>query len=334
MNLFYSFIIPVYNRPDEVKALLESFSQLRIEGQHYEVIIIEDGSSKTSDEIIKIFESQLSISYYSKQNSGPGDSRNYGMSRAKGDYFIILDSDVLLPKNYLKNVDRFLQREFVDCYGGADAADQSFTPVQKAINFSMTSFLTTGGIRGKARAVEKFKPRSFNMGLSRRAFEASGGYAKIAVGEDLDLSIRLQNKGFKVMFIPDAEVYHKRRNTWRSFYKQVHKFGMGRPILNQWYPGTAKLVFWLPSIFVIGAVTSAIGLIFQVYLLLNLYILYFLLIFVSSSVTNKNIYVGFLSVYSAVIQFFGYGLGFLKSIYHINLRHQTPEEAFPELFFK
>src|SRR5699024_4808587 len=176
-----------------------------------EIIIVEDGSSKDSSKVIKSFKNQLPVTYYKKQNSGPGDSRNYGMARANGNYFIILDSDVLLPKNYLKNVDRFLQREFVDCYGGADAADHSFTPIQKAINFSMTSFFTTGGIRGKKRAVEKFKPRSFNMGLSRRAFETTGGYAKIAVGEDSDLSMRLMRKGFDVAFIPEAEVYHKRR---------------------------------------------------------------------------------------------------------------------------
>ena len=234
MELNISFIIPVYNRPSEIKELLDSFVNLKSH-QPFEIVIVEDGSSNTSKHIVDSFLNKLNIAYFLKENTGPGDSRNYGMKRAKGNYFIILDSDCILPPFYLNAVLDSLNIAYVDCFGGPDAAHQSFSNLQKAINFTMTSFITTGGIRGNKNSVDKFQPRSFNMGISKVAFEKSKGFGRIHPGEDPDLSIRLWNLGFKTKLITEAYVYHKRRVSIQKFYNQVKKFGMVRPILNNWH---------------------------------------------------------------------------------------------------
>lgn len=332
MALSYSFIIPVYNRPREIQELLMSFTHLDTHSLDYEIVIVEDGSKIASKSIVKQYATLLPVRYFEKENSGAGQSRNYGMERARGTYFIILDSDVLLPKNYLITVDRFLKADYYDCFGGADKAHEDFSPAQKAINFAMTSFLTTGGIRGSKRAVENFKPRSFNMGLSKKAFNATGGFRTIKIGEDLDLSIRIAESGFKTAFIPGAFVYHKRRNNWKSFYQQVSRFGTGRPVLNLWYPRTSSLFFWLPSLFTLGLALSLLLLLFKVYLFIKLYLLYFLAVFILASLANKDLKVGVFSVFAVFIQFLGYGIGFLKSKYYINFKGKDPEEAFPDLF--
>src|SRR5690606_11130635 len=207
---------------------------------------------KPCKEVIERFNDRLDIAYYFKANSGPGDSRNYGMQKAKGNYFIILDSDCILPRDYLVSVTKSLSQEYTDCFGGPDAAHESFSTIQKAINYSMTSWLTTGGIRGKSGSVNKFQPRSFNMGLSKKAFIATGGFGKIHPGEDPDLTLRLWNAGFDTKLIPDAFVYHKRRISWEKFYMQINKFGMTRPILNLWHPESRKITYWFPSLFVFG----------------------------------------------------------------------------------
>ncbi|BAO77731.1 glycosyltransferase [Winogradskyella sp. PG-2] len=327
-----SFIIPVYNRPDEVKELLESF--LNFDEKHvFEIVIIEDGSSETSKSIVNEFKNQLDIAYYYKSNSGPGDSRNYGMQKAKGNYFIILDSDVILPNNYLTAVKSFLDYSYYDCFGGPDAAHPSFTNLQKAINFAMTSFITTGGIRGGNQQLEGFQPRSFNMGLSKKAFLASGGFGKIHPGEDPDLSLRLNQLGFKTTLIQKAYVYHKRRISWSRFYKQVHKFGLVRPILNQWHPKSKSLVYWFPTVFSIGLVTSIFLSLFNVLLPLYFYGLYFLLAFILALFSSINVLVAFQAIFAIVVQFFGYGYGFIKSTYNLVILGKNPKEAFPELFF-
>ena len=333
MQLQFSFIIPVYNRPDEVEELLLSFQALKT-NTRYEIVIVEDGSTISSKVIVSQFQDKLDISYYFKENSGPGGSRNYGMQKAKGNYFIILDSDCILPENYLTEVEKSLNTNYVDCFGGPDAAHESFTNLQKAINFSMTSFITTGGIRGNKKSVDKFQPRSFNMGISKEAFTASKGFGKIHPGEDPDLSIRLWNLGFKTKLIPEAYVYHKRRISWNKFYTQVNKFGMVRPILNKWHPETKKLTYWFPTLFCLGFIV-ALGL-----LLLNFkwgivaYIAYFVVAFFVALVSTKNIIVSALALIAICIQFFGYGFGFLKSTLAIQLFNKKPETHFPKLFFK
>ncbi len=333
MNTFFSIIVPVYNRPEEVRELLESL-QSQNYAEDFEVVIVEDGSADSSEQIVNSFRENLQISYYFKENSGPGDSRNYGMERAKGNYFIVLDSDCILPKQYLSEVDKELKKEFVHCFGGPDAADTSFTTIQKAINYVMTSFLTTGGIRGGKKAVGKFQPRSFNMGISREAFEKAGGFGRIHPGEDPDLTFRIWKAGFDTRLFPDAYVYHKRRIDWNKFYIQVNKFGSVRPILNKWHPGTAKPTYWFPTMFILGLDVAIILSIYGLWLPLLLYVFYFSILFLDALIKSKNLIVAFLAIFAALIQFTGYGIGFFKSTMLLNFSSKEPEELFPKLFFK
>ena len=331
--MYFSIIIPVYNRPDEIKELLESLLVSNYD-KEYEIVIVEDGSTVTCSNEIENFKDKLNISYYFKDNSGPGDSRNFGMKKSKGDYFIIFDSDCIIPKEYLTEVENELTANYVDCFGGSDAALDSFSAIQKAINFAMTSFLTTGGIRGGSEKLTKFQPRSFNMGISKKAFEDSNGFGNIHPGEDPDLSIRLWKLGYETRLFPKAIVYHKRRIDWDKFSVQVTKFGKARPILNSWYPEYSKLTFFFPTIFVIGLYISIVFLAFGFTFPIICYIFYFLLILVTSTVQNNSLKIGFLSLIAVFKQFFGYGIGFLESYIKVILLKQKPEIAFPELFFK
>lgn len=331
--MYFSFIIPVYNRPEEIDELLQSLVLLDFDTT-FEVVIIEDGSSVKCEDVIEKYKEKLDISYFFKPNSGPGDSRNYGMQHAKGEYFLILDSDCILPSNYLKEVEKSLNNEFVDCFGGPDKALESFSDVQKAINFTMTSFLTTGGIRGGSEKIGKFQPRSFNMGLSKKAFESSKGFGNIHPGEDPDLSIRLWNLGFKTKLIKDAFVYHKRRINWNKFYIQVNKFGKARPILNKWYPQYSKMTYWFPTLFCLGFIMSILFLFFKIQIFFILYLIYFLALFLLSLIENRNLKIAFYSLLAAFYQFYGYGKGFLISYFNIFILKKTAQEAHPELFFK
>lgn len=330
--MFFSLVIPVFNRPHEIQELLESLTQQKYT-QQFEIVIVEDGSSVTCKDVVNSYEGKLMISYYFKDNSGPGDSRNYGMRVAKGDYFIILDSDCILPPHYLESIAENLEKEYTDCFGGPDAAHDSFSDVQKAINFTMTSFLTTGGIRGKSEKIEKFQPRSFNMGISKQAFQGSGGFGNIHPGEDPDLSIRLWKLGYATKLFKDSYVYHKRRIDWEKFYIQVNKFGKARPILDLWHPEYKKAVFLFPSLFMFGLIISLILLLINVHFFIDVYILYFCLLFVLSAIQNKSFKIGFLSVVAAFIQFYGYGSGYAKSLLKVQILKQKPEKAFPKLFF-
>lgn len=332
MQINYSFIIPVYNRPGEIRELLQSMTELHWEGT-FEIVIIEDGSTLSSEKIVREFQDRLHISYFFKPNSGPGDSRNYGMRKAKGNYFLILDSDVILPPDYLKEVDSFLSTNFYDCFGGPDAAHHSFSNTQKAISYAMTSLLTTGGIRGGKRALNKFQPRSFNMGLSKKAFEVSGGFRNINPGEDPDLSLRLLKLGFETTLIPNAVVFHKRRINWEKFYRQVYKFGLVRPILNLWHPGSGKLTYWFPSLFMIGLLFAIVLFLLGVSIFLLCYVSYFIIVGLDAGIKNRSLNIGIAAIIATFIQFSGYGYGFLKSIWKLRFLKMEPETAFPTLFF-
>ncbi|TYB79670.1 glycosyltransferase [Bizionia myxarmorum] len=333
MELMFSFIIPVFNRPNEIEELLQSFVILDYV-HDYEIVIVEDGSTIPSLEVIKKFTNRLNINYLTKENSGPGDSRNFGMRQAKGNYFIILDSDCILPRLYLNAVTNFLNKTYIDCFGGPDAAHNSFSSLQKAINFSMTSFITTGGIRGNKRQISKFQPRSFNLGISKEAFLLTGGFGNIHPGEDPDLSIRLWKLGFETALIPEAFVYHKRRISWNKFYQQVSKFGMVRPILNDWHPETKKITYWFPTVFICGLVLAFILVIFNKFLLMSLYGIYFIILFMVALVSTRSLSIAFQALFATIVQFTGYGFGFLKSWMTLKLSNKQPEENFPHLFFK
>lgn len=312
MDLKFSIIVPVYNRPQEIDELLESLTKQDFQDD-FEVLIIEDGSENSSEEVVKKYTSKLNLNYFYKENSGAGASRNYGMERASGSYFIILDSDVIVPSQYLSEVKKALEESYTDAFGGPDAAHPNFTALQKAINYSMTSVLTTGGIRGKKKSVGKFQPRSFNLGLSKVAFEKTNGFSKMKAGEDIDLTFRLWENGFETQLIEKALVYHKRRSTIKQFFKQTFAFGTARPILNKKYPETAKLTYWFPSLFIIGVDIAIITAFFGYWQLLTFYGFYFTCIFLDSLFQNKNLQVALLSMVATITQFYGYGLGFLES---------------------
>jgi len=331
--MFFSLIIPVFNRPEEIDELLRSLL-LQDYKRSFEIVIIEDGSSIPCKEIIESFRPKLTISYYFKSNSGPGDSRNFGMQHAKGDYFIIFDSDCIIPPNYLSEVEKALDFNYADCFGGPDKALDSFSNVQKAINFAMTSFITTGGIRGGSEKIDKFQPRSFNMGISKKAFAVSKGFAKIHPGEDPDLSIRLWELGFETKLFSEAFVYHKRRIDWTKFYKQVNKFGKARPILNHWYPKYAKITYYFPTLFLLGVLSALITAYLENYILLVLFTTYIELLFIIALLQTKSLKIALLAVFATLIQFYGYGIGFLLSFLLVQVFNKQPQKAFPELFFK
>jgi glycosyltransferase involved in cell wall biosynthesis len=312
LKLNFSIIIPVYNRPNEIDELLESLTEQDFLDD-YEILIIEDGSTEKSDLIVEKYKNQLNLKYFFKENSGAGQSRNFGMQKGLGNYFIILDSDVILPNTYLNEVKNALQNNYTDAFGGPDKAHKNFTNLQKAINYSMTSVLTTGGIRGKKKAVGKFQPRSFNFGLSQKALKKTNGFLNLKYGEDIDLTFRLWENGFETQLIENAFVYHKRRTSLEQFYHQTFNFGTARPFLNRKYPETAKITYWFPSAFIIGFIMSLFLTVFDFSNLLKFYGFYFVLIFLDSFYQNKNISVAFSSIFTTLTQFSGYGFGFLKS---------------------
>lgn len=328
-----SFIIPVYNRPEEINELLSSFNNL--DGNYdFEIVIIEDGSVNCSDKIISNYSNDLNISYYTKKNTGPGHSRNFGMKRAKGNYFIILDSDCILPHNYLLNFFTNINNKYVDCFGGVDDSHYSFTNFQKAVNFTMTSLITTAGVRGGRSKYKNFQARSFNMGISKKTFELTGGFGNIHPGEDPDLSLRISKLNLNSELYNNVKVYHKRRVNIIAFFNQVFKFGMVRPIINKWHPSSNKLTFWFPSFFTFYLLLSIVLVFFKIYFPLYSVLLYLSLIFFNSLINNKSIVVGFYSILTSLIQFVGYGLGFVKSNIILLSSNKDIEDKFPSYFFK
>lgn len=332
MNLpKYSVIIPVYNRPDEVDELLESLTHQ--EYNVFEVIIVEDGSSVPCKNIVEKYSDRLNLSYLVKENTGPGTTRNFGANKAKGDFFIFFDSDCIIPPNYFNEVEAKLQQAKVDAFGGPDKAHSSFTPIQKAINYSMTSFFTTGGIRGGKERFDKFYPRSFNMGISREAFTKTGGFSKLRFGEDVDFSLRIVKEGFATQLFPKAFVYHKRRTDFKKFFRQVYNSGIARINLHLLHPGSLKLVHLLPSAFVLAMVLILILALF-IPIILALPLFYSLLVFLTSLLLNKNFVVAFLSIPAAWVQLIGYGLGLLVAAWRRLLLGKNEFTAFKENFYK
>ncbi|TAH00438.1 MAG: glycosyltransferase [Sphingobacteriales bacterium] len=313
--MFFSIIIPLYNRPLEIKELLQTLTLQTY--SNFEVLVIEDGSQNAAKEIVESFTQQLNIQYFFKPNTGQGFTRNYGFERAKGDYFIIFDSDCLIPDIYLATVNQEITKNNLDAYGGPDAAHHSFTPIQKAISYSMTSVFTTGGIRGKNKnAGGQFHPRSFNMGLSRKVWEKVGGFTITRMGEDILYSIAIQQAGFKTALIDKAIVYHKRRTSFLQFWKQLHFFGRGRINIYTYYPAQLKAVHFFPALFTFFIGFSLIFNLFNLKIAATcnfLISVYILLIFFDSLSKNKSLKVAFLSIFASFIQLLAYGFGFTQN---------------------
>ena len=327
----YSIIIPVYNRPDEVDELLDSLTRQTL--KDFEVLVIEDGSTLTCRPITEKYEEKLNIRYFFKENSGPGQTRNYGAERSRGTFLIILDSDCILPPGYLAAVTEELKREPADAFGGPDRAHPSFTDIQKAINYSMTSFFTTGGIRGGRKKMDKFYPRSFNMGVRREVYHALGGFSRMRFGEDIDFSIRIFKGGYRCRLFPDAWVYHKRRTDLKKFFKQVHNSGIARINLYKKYPESLKLVHLLPGLFTLGTAVLLLGAFLCPWALLPL-ALYALLVCMDSTWQNQSLRIGLESVAAAYIQLLGYGTGFWRAWWKRCVRGKGEFEAFKKNFYK
>jgi glycosyltransferase involved in cell wall biosynthesis len=314
--MFFSIIIPLYNRPQEIKELLETLTLQTY--KQFEVLIIEDGSTKDAADVVKSFEDKLDVKYFVKPNSGQGFSRNFGFERAKGDYFIIFDSDCLIPEDYLEIVNNSLATNWLDAYGGPDDAHPSFTATQKAISYSMTSPFTTGGIRGNKKGIGQFHPRSFNMGISRQVWEKAGGFIITRSGEDIEYSIRIHSMGFKIGLIPDAKVYHKRRTNFLQFYKQLHFFGRARINVYKFFPQQLKAVHFFPAIFTLFIIFTIIAHLFSwpiAKLCGIILIIFIVLIFFHSWWKNKSAKIAFLSIIAAFIQLTAYGLGFMQDFW-------------------
>ncbi len=342
----YSIIIPVYNRPDEVGELITSLTAQ--EFKSFELIIVEDGSTVTCRHVCEAHSSELDLHYFAKTNGGPGKARNYGAERAQGEYLIFLDSDVIVPQHYLEHIESELDTKPCDAFGGPDRAHSDFTDVQKAINYSMTSFLTTGGIRGGKKKLDKFYPRSFNLGIKRNVFNTLGGFSDMRFGEDIDLSIRIFKQGHSCRLFPEAWVWHKRRATFRQFFKQVFNSGMARINLYEKYPESLKAVHTLPALFTAGLTVLVLMFIVGLITLLvqhstiaialtlttlGLFAGFCLLIGITSAVQNRSIKVGALSVIASLVQLTGYGSGF---IYAVLLRlggHKKRKSAFDKNFY-
>lgn len=314
--MFFSIIIPLYNRPQEIDELLFTLEQQ--DYKNFEVLIIEDGSKQDARAIVESYSDKINIQYFYKENAGQGFARNYGFERAKGDYFIIFDSDCLIPTDYLNIVNDYLKDHNLDAYGGPDAAHDSFTPIQKAISYSMTSPFTTGGIRGNKKHIGTFHPRSFNMGVSRKAWQQVGGFKLTRLGEDIEYSIRIQKAGFKIGLIPDARVFHKRRTDFKQFYKQLHFFGRARINIYKHFPSELKLVHFFPSAFVLFLFMTVIAnlLSFPIAQLGNLLLaIYVLLLFFHAWNNTASLKIAFLSVFTSLIQLVAYGLGFIQDFW-------------------
>ena len=327
----YSFIIPVYNRPDEVDELLDSLTHQTL--RNFEVIIVEDGSSVPCKEIVDKYVDSLDVKYYSKPNSGPGQTRNYGVERSNGEYMLILDSDCILPGTYLEKVEEELRQKNADAFGGPDRAHESFSDVQKAINYAMTSFFTTGGIRGGKKKMDKFYPRSFNLGVKKSVYQALGGFSKMRFGEDIDFSIRIFEGGYQCRLFPDAWVWHKRRTDLKKFFKQVHNSGIARINLYKKYPYSLKLVHLLPALFTLGVVFLLL-MSFICGWSLSLLLLFALIISIDSTLQNKSLKIGILSVAASFIQLTGYGTGFLLAWWKRCIRGKNEFSAFEKNFYK
>lgn len=327
----YSVIIPVYNRPDEVDELLESLSHQTL--KDFEVLVVEDGSSVPCKEVAGKYRLSMEVRYYAKPNSGPGQTRNYGAERSRGEYLLILDSDCILPEGYLQAVEAELEREPADAFGGPDRAHASFTPVQKAINYAMTSFFTTGGIRGGKKKMDKFYPRSFNMGVRADVYKALGGFSNMRFGEDIDFSIRIFKNGYRCRLFPGAWVWHKRRTDFRKFFKQVYNSGIARINLYKKYPESLKLVHLLPAVFTVGVVLVLLASLVCPWSLLLL-LMFALVIFLDSSLRNRSVWIGALSVGAAFIQLTGYGSGFLCAWWKRCVLGKDAFSAFEKNFYK
>lgn len=327
----YSIIIPVFNRPDEIDELLSGLVVQTV--KDFDVIVVEDGSTVDCKDIVEKYKGQLDITYLWKENGGPAAARNMGVEACESDYVLILDSDCVIPEGYVEAVERELAVQPCDAFGGPDKANAAFSPLQKAINYTMTSFFTTGGIRGGKVKLDKFYPRSFNMGMKVSVYKALGGFSDMRFGEDIDLSYRVFEGGYSCRLFPEAWVWHKRRTDFKKFFRQVVNSGIARINLSKRHPGTMKIVHILPAVFTIGVILLLVGSVLFPWLLLLL-LLYSILIFIGATCREKSPWVGLLAIPAAFVQLGGYGLGFIWAWWQRCVQGKGEFGAFKKNFYK
>lgn len=328
----FSIIIPVYNRPEEVVELLDSLTMQSLHNE-MEVIVIEDGSTITCEREIEPYMSQLDLKYFKQENMGPGGARNRGAKEAVGEYLIFFDSDCVLPSDYLQRAMDHLRRDPLGCFGGPDKAHKFFSRTQKAISYSMTSFLTTGGIRGASVKIDKFYPRSFNLGVLKQIFDEVGGFSDMRYGEDIDFSMKVYEYGHRIGLISETFVYHKRRTTFKSFFKQVFSSGSARIQIASRHKGALKLVHILPTLFLLGMPISILLGAFVNTWFYNVYPIYFLLVFVFAWISTGQFTVACLSIVASFIQLVGYGMGFITGLWMKYVKKDPQYEAFKQTFY-
>lgn len=315
----FSVIIPSYNRADEVIDLLRSLQAQTCEHSRFEVLVIDDGSTDATEQKVNELASQVDfhLRFFRRNHEGPGPARNFGMSQAEGEYFLFIDSDCQADANWLKEIDEAITKEAPDAFGGPDSVLDSFTPLQKAIDYSMTSFLTTGGMRGHSqKRLAKFYPRSFNMGIRREVYEKLGGMGNLRHGQDIEFSRRIVASGAKVIYIPNAIVYHKRRTSLRKFFRQMFNWGVARINLSYLDAGNLEPLHFIPAIAAVGYTLLTIftlltGLAWKIWVAITVLALLICgYIFIDSSIRYRSVKVGWLAPIFAVCQIFAYGYGF------------------------
>lgn len=319
--MHFTVIVPVFNRPGEVDELLASLAAQTT--KPFDVLVVEDGSTVPCREVVERYADRLDVRYHAQENSGPGPARNRGAALADGDYVLFLDSDCLLPPHFFAALTETLQQRPLDAFGGPDRAHPSFTAFQRAVSYAMTSFLTTGGIRGGQKAMDTFYPKSYNMGVRREAWDATDGFPPIHPGEDIDLSLQLERQGFRLGYVEDAYVYHKRRTDLRRFFRQVFKFGAARVTLAVRQPGSLQAVHLLPSLFTGYAAGSLVLLAMGRTAPFALLAVPASLFFGEALWRERSLPVATLSVVAAFTQLLGYGSGFLSGFWNQLVRGEA-----------
>lgn len=324
--MFYSLVIPVFNRPDHIQKLLQCLTRQSF--KNFEVIVVESGSTVKSDEVVSHFQGQLNIRYIYKSNEGQGVSRNRGMQEATGDYLIILDSDILLPDHYIETIENHLQKDYLDAFGGPDKLHPESSTFQKAVNFCMTDPLTTGGTRGHNKSIGQYYPRSFNMGVSRKVYEDTGGFSIPFMGEDIEWSARILDKGYKTGLIPGAYVHHERKNSLKGFFKQLFFFGRARINISKLVPGSFKITHLLPllyCLYVLSLPLICFLLPAWFFIIFLPFLIYNVMILLKAGIQYKSLRIGFFSFILTNTLMLAYSMGMIREFnkLYIQQKEQT-----------
>ncbi len=339
-DIFISVITPSYNRASELEHLMRSISAQSIDHNLFELIISDDGSTDDTEALINSWQEKasFSIKYISQENKGPGAARNHGLEKSIGELILFIDSDCEAHPKWIETiVDEYHKSEFDAC-GGPDGGKKDFTLLQKAIDYSMTSFFTTGGMRGHSeKMISKFYPRTHNMGVKRDKYEAVGGFGNLRHGQDIEFSHRIRTSGGKIRFIKNALVYHRRRTSLRQFIKQVFNWGVARINLGKIDTAMLEPVHFLPSLSILLSL-FIILIIYQLdWGISEIFLLFFSplsIICLLGALNKKDLRVFPILLLVIPIQIFGYGLGFLQAYIRRFIFNEAELVGFKKNYYK